>query len=108
MVCLQFTFAMNISQFFCLVLGILEPALQSTPSSLVLLTFQTIVASAFFRIISIDIDVDIEIDLFGSIDIGIDIDNRPMKLLILILVLIRYLLMILKLILNRFSGIDHV
>ena len=72
--------------------------------NLVLLTFQAIVASAFFRMISIDIDLDIEIGLFGSIDIGID--NRPMKLLIL--VLIRYLLRILKLILNHFSDIDHV
>ena len=52
--------------------------------NLVLLTFQAIVASAFFRMISIDIDLDIEIDFFGSIDIGIDIDNRPMKLLIFI------------------------
>jgi len=77
-------------------------------SNLDLLTFQAIVASAFFRVISIDIDFDIEIGLFGSIDIGIDIDNRPIKLLILILVLIRHLLIILKWILNRFSGIDHV
>ena len=93
---------------FCLVLGTLDTVLKILLSNLVHLTFQAIVSSAFFRMISIDIDMDIEIDLFGSIDIGIDIDNRPMKLLILILVLIRYLLIILKLILNRFSGIDHV
>ena len=108
MACLQITSAMNVSLISVLALGILAHVLNYTLSNLVHLTFKALVASAFFRMISIDIDLDIEIGLFGSIDIGTDIDNRPMKLLILILVLIRYLLRILKLILNRLSGIDHV